>query len=233
MSYAPRYHRARKFNLATGSVFDTLQGGYSTYICNTSQGLRGSRKFKHGALILYMGNRMRAVVEAIGSFDLVLPSTKGNDGLLSTREETRFCCSRMLSSLRLAFWVTARVSVGGHGTISNRVPPTRRKIVLGDLNEPLDYKCYLEKILKKFWMENFKKGYTPVIEKHDYKKSQAAKTSSEVQRIQRVPYASAIEAEYMAVAEASMEAVLMRKFIDWTGTLMPSRIKAYGMLCRQ
>nr|GEU40472.1 zinc finger, CCHC-type [Tanacetum cinerariifolium] len=35
---------------------------------------RGSKKLKHGALSLYTGNGMRAVVEAIGSFDLVLPS---------------------------------------------------------------------------------------------------------------------------------------------------------------
>ncbi|GKD89436.1 zinc finger, CCHC-type containing protein, partial [Tanacetum coccineum] len=33
-----------------------------------------SRKLKHGALNLYMGNGMRAVVEAIRSFDLILPS---------------------------------------------------------------------------------------------------------------------------------------------------------------
>ncbi|GKD22237.1 zinc finger, CCHC-type containing protein [Tanacetum coccineum] len=52
-------------------VYDT---GYGTHICNTSQGLRGSRKLKHGALSLYMGNGMRAAVEAIRSFDLILPS---------------------------------------------------------------------------------------------------------------------------------------------------------------
>ncbi|GKF22966.1 hypothetical protein Tco_0075288 [Tanacetum coccineum] len=44
-------------------------------------------------------------------------------------------------------------------------------------------------------MENSKKGYkgyTPMIEKPEYRKSQGAKTPSEVQRMQRVPYASAI-----------------------------------------
>ncbi|GJU44629.1 retrotransposon protein, putative, ty1-copia subclass [Tanacetum coccineum] len=45
-----------------------------THICNTSQGLRGNRKLKHGALSLYMGNKMCAAVEAIESFDLILPS---------------------------------------------------------------------------------------------------------------------------------------------------------------
>ncbi|GJY76580.1 retrotransposon protein, putative, ty1-copia subclass [Tanacetum coccineum] len=52
-------------------VYDT---GYGTHIYNTLQGLRGSRKLKHGALSLYVGNGMRAAIEAIGSFDLVLPS---------------------------------------------------------------------------------------------------------------------------------------------------------------
>ncbi|GJX23833.1 retrotransposon protein, putative, ty1-copia subclass [Tanacetum coccineum] len=52
-------------------VYDT---GCGTHICNTSQGLKGSRKLKHGALGLYMGNRMRAAVEAIRSFDLILSS---------------------------------------------------------------------------------------------------------------------------------------------------------------
>ncbi|GJT54411.1 zinc finger, CCHC-type containing protein [Tanacetum coccineum] len=52
-------------------VYDTDCG---THICNTLQGLRESRKLKHGALSLYMGNGMRAAVEAIGSFDLILPS---------------------------------------------------------------------------------------------------------------------------------------------------------------
>ncbi|GJY75660.1 zinc finger, CCHC-type containing protein [Tanacetum coccineum] len=52
-------------------VYDT---GCGTHICNTLQGLRESRKLKHRALSLYMGNGMRAAVEAIESFDLILPS---------------------------------------------------------------------------------------------------------------------------------------------------------------
>ncbi|GJV21345.1 retrotransposon protein, putative, ty1-copia subclass [Tanacetum coccineum] len=53
-------------------VYDT---GCGTRICNTSQGLRESRKLKHGALSLYVGNEMCATVEAIGSFDLIIPSS--------------------------------------------------------------------------------------------------------------------------------------------------------------
>ncbi|GKD90686.1 hypothetical protein Tco_1366193 [Tanacetum coccineum] len=43
-------------------VYDT---GCGTHICNTTQGLRGSRKLKPGALSLYVGNGQRAAVEAI------------------------------------------------------------------------------------------------------------------------------------------------------------------------
>ncbi|GJW76759.1 zinc finger, CCHC-type containing protein [Tanacetum coccineum] len=45
------------------------------FVCHhCKEGLRGSKKLKHRALSLYVGNGMRATVEAIGSFDLVLPS---------------------------------------------------------------------------------------------------------------------------------------------------------------
>nr|GFA59037.1 hypothetical protein [Tanacetum cinerariifolium] len=50
-------------------VYDT---GYGTHICNIKQGLRGAKKLKRGSLYLYVGNGVRAEVEAIGSFDLVL-----------------------------------------------------------------------------------------------------------------------------------------------------------------
>ncbi|GJU68716.1 hypothetical protein Tco_1254975 [Tanacetum coccineum] len=38
-----------------------------THICNTTQGLRVSRKLKPGALSLYVGNGQREAVEAIGN----------------------------------------------------------------------------------------------------------------------------------------------------------------------
>ncbi|GKD02187.1 retrotransposon protein, putative, ty1-copia subclass, partial [Tanacetum coccineum] len=50
-------------------MYDT---GCGIHIYNTSQGLRGSRKLKHEALSLYVGNGMRATVEAIRCFDLRL-----------------------------------------------------------------------------------------------------------------------------------------------------------------
>nr|GFC49275.1 hypothetical protein [Tanacetum cinerariifolium] len=59
-------------------VYDT---GCRTHIYNTSQGLRGRKRLKHGALSLYVGNGMRGAVEAIGSFDLVLPGLRGRKRL--------------------------------------------------------------------------------------------------------------------------------------------------------
>nr|GEV82289.1 hypothetical protein [Tanacetum cinerariifolium] len=52
-------------------VYDT---GCGTYICNTKQGLRGAKKLKRGSLYLYVGNGVRAKVEAIESFYIVLPN---------------------------------------------------------------------------------------------------------------------------------------------------------------
>ncbi|GKB92069.1 retrotransposon protein, putative, ty1-copia subclass [Tanacetum coccineum] len=52
-------------------VYDT---GCGTNICITKQGFREAKKLKQGALYLYVGNGVRAQVEAIGSFDLVFPN---------------------------------------------------------------------------------------------------------------------------------------------------------------
>ncbi|GJT62192.1 zinc finger, CCHC-type containing protein [Tanacetum coccineum] len=52
---------------STSWVYDT---GCGTHICITTQGLRGSRKLKPGALSLYVGDGHRAAVEAIGEFHL-------------------------------------------------------------------------------------------------------------------------------------------------------------------
>ncbi|GJX47469.1 hypothetical protein Tco_0272659 [Tanacetum coccineum] len=57
-------------------------------------------------------------------------------------------------------------------------------------------------------MENSKKGYTLMIEKPDYKKFQGAKTPSEVQRMQRVPYALAIGSIMYAIHWTAVKAIL-------------------------
>nr|GEU61234.1 hypothetical protein [Tanacetum cinerariifolium] len=67
----PSVINARIHAIGRGTVYDT---GCGTHICNTTQGLRGSRKLKPFTLSLYVGNGQRAAVEAIGSYHLSLPS---------------------------------------------------------------------------------------------------------------------------------------------------------------
>ncbi|GJZ53789.1 retrotransposon protein, putative, ty1-copia subclass [Tanacetum coccineum] len=47
---------------------------YQAELNKRKEGLKRSKKLKHRALSLYIGNGMRAAVEAIGNFDLILPS---------------------------------------------------------------------------------------------------------------------------------------------------------------
>ncbi|GKB83370.1 retrotransposon protein, putative, ty1-copia subclass [Tanacetum coccineum] len=54
--------------------------GCGTHICNTTQGLRGSKKLNPGALSLYVGNGQREAVVAIGNYHLCLPN-----GLISKK----------------------------------------------------------------------------------------------------------------------------------------------------
>nr|GEZ45011.1 hypothetical protein [Tanacetum cinerariifolium] len=52
-------------------IYDT---GCGTHICITTQGLRGSKKLKPGALSLYVGDGHRAAVKATGTYHLELSS---------------------------------------------------------------------------------------------------------------------------------------------------------------
>ncbi|GJY43643.1 zinc finger, CCHC-type containing protein [Tanacetum coccineum] len=52
-------------------VYDT---GCGIHVCNTLQGFKVERKLSYGVQYLQVGNGTQAAVEAIGMFDLVLPS---------------------------------------------------------------------------------------------------------------------------------------------------------------
>ncbi|GJT81275.1 hypothetical protein Tco_1055617 [Tanacetum coccineum] len=69
--------------------------------------------------------------------------------------------------------------------VSNKILEAFRTRYCGNL-------VWLDKILKKFKMENSKHGSTQMQEKPDYRKSQGAQTPSEVKCMQNVPYALAI-----------------------------------------
>nr|GEW10754.1 hypothetical protein [Tanacetum cinerariifolium] len=59
-------------------------------------------------------------------------------------------------------------------------------------NVGLSQSTYMDKILKRFRMENSKRGYIPMQERLDLNKTQGASTPKEVKRMQNVPYASAV-----------------------------------------
>ncbi|GJY70731.1 hypothetical protein Tco_0474434 [Tanacetum coccineum] len=77
-----------------GEVYDT---GCGTHICNTTQGLRGSKKLKPVALNLYMDNGHCADVEAIKRIEKLQ-----HDGLFKSTEDESFdkcvsCMSRKMT----------------------------------------------------------------------------------------------------------------------------------------
>ncbi|GJW73907.1 retrotransposon protein, putative, ty1-copia subclass [Tanacetum coccineum] len=59
--------------------------------------------------------------------------------------------------------------------------------------------AYMDKILKRYRMDNSKRGYIPMQERLDLNKTQGASTPGEVKRIQNVPYASAVSSIMYAV----------------------------------
>ncbi|GKC77688.1 hypothetical protein Tco_1128462 [Tanacetum coccineum] len=52
--------------------------------------------------------------------------------------------------------------------------------------------AYMDKILKRYRVDNSKRGYIPMRERLDLNKIQGASTPREVKRMQNVPYASAV-----------------------------------------
>ncbi|GJV28826.1 retrotransposon protein, putative, ty1-copia subclass [Tanacetum coccineum] len=63
----------------------------------------------------------------------------------------------------------------------------------------LSQSAYMDKILKRYRMDNSKRGYIPMQEKLDLNKTQDASTPEEVKRMQNVPYASAVGSIMYAV----------------------------------
>ncbi|GJY17520.1 retrotransposon protein, putative, ty1-copia subclass [Tanacetum coccineum] len=117
--------------------------------------------------------------------------------------------------------------------------------------------AYIEKILKRFHMENSKRGSIPMQEKLRLSKSQGASTLAELKRMQNVPYASINpgdlhwttvknilkylrntkdmflvygEVEYIAAYDASKEAVWVKKFISGLG-VVPTIEEPINMYC--
>ncbi|KAK4397591.1 hypothetical protein Sango_1595700 [Sesamum angolense] len=58
---------------------------------------------------------------------------------------------------------------------------------------------YIEKVLKKFKMENSKRGFLPMRHRIKLSKEQSPKTDEELKRMSNIPYASAVESIQYAV----------------------------------
>nr|GEU54704.1 retrotransposon protein, putative, Ty1-copia subclass [Tanacetum cinerariifolium] len=63
----------------------------------------------------------------------------------------------------------------------------------------LGQNAYMDKVLKRYKMDNSKRGYIPMQERLDLNKTQGASTPREVKRMQNVPYASVIGSIMYAV----------------------------------
>ncbi|GJV40477.1 retrotransposon protein, putative, ty1-copia subclass [Tanacetum coccineum] len=63
----------------------------------------------------------------------------------------------------------------------------------------LGQNAYMDKILKRYRMDNSKRGHIPMQERLDLNKTQGASTPKEVKRMQNVPYASAVGSIMYAV----------------------------------
>ncbi|GKA59733.1 retrotransposon protein, putative, ty1-copia subclass [Tanacetum coccineum] len=255
LAYAPK----PKITPSPKREHPTKDSGYHHY----TEGLRGSRRLKHEALSLYVGNGMRAAVEAIRSFDLVLPryaleSAAHILNMVPTKKVDRtpyeiwhdIRAIRILLAIAMFYdyeiWQMDVKTAFLNGHLSYDVymvqpegfvdpkQPSKKIGFTQNPDEPCVYlkasrsnvaflvlyiddilimgnnvamlqdvkswlckglpcqNAYFDKILKKFKMENSKRGSTPMQEKHDYRKSQGAQTPNEVKRMQNVPYTSAI-----------------------------------------
>ncbi|GKE29130.1 retrotransposon protein, putative, ty1-copia subclass, partial [Tanacetum coccineum] len=63
----------------------------------------------------------------------------------------------------------------------------------------LSQSAYMDKILKRYKMDNSKRGHIPMQERLDLNKTQGASTPEEVKRMQNIPYASAVGSIMYAV----------------------------------
>ncbi|GJU41167.1 retrotransposon protein, putative, ty1-copia subclass [Tanacetum coccineum] len=63
----------------------------------------------------------------------------------------------------------------------------------------LSQNAYMDKILKRYKMDNSKRGHIPMQERLDLNKTQGASTPKEVKRMQNVPYASVVGSIMYAV----------------------------------
>ncbi|GJY91617.1 zinc finger, CCHC-type containing protein [Tanacetum coccineum] len=123
-------------------VYDT---GCGTHICNTKHGLRCERKLKQETVYLYVDNGVRAQVEAIGSFDLLLPN--GSEDVNQRKQWVTISTSHLKTKLLLQDTSPSKNT--------NEIPVEAEveEHSLGDLNEPANYKSTLLDPESNKWLD--------------------------------------------------------------------------------
>nr|GFA27347.1 hypothetical protein [Tanacetum cinerariifolium] len=116
-------------------IYDTVCG---THICNTTHGLRASRKLKPGALSLYVGNGQREAVEAVGAFYLCLPS-----GLEIVLNNCHYAPSITRGVIYVSRFVRGWSIRTRHASDRMCLYVDAEEHELGDLREPANYKAAL------------------------------------------------------------------------------------------
>ncbi|GJZ17608.1 retrotransposon protein, putative, ty1-copia subclass [Tanacetum coccineum] len=91
--------------------------------------------------------------------------------------------------------------------ILNKIYRDRSKRLIG-----LSQNAYMDKILKRYKMDNSKRGTIPMQERLDLNKSQGAQTPKEVNRMKNVPYASAVGSIMYAVRCTRHDVAFAPKF---------------------
>nr|GEW89879.1 hypothetical protein [Tanacetum cinerariifolium] len=79
------------------------------------------------------------------------------------------------------------------GFVDHKHPKKSKRLIR------LSQSTYMDKILKRYRMDNFKRDYIPMQERLDLNKTQGASTLGEVKHMQNVPYASAVGSIMYAV----------------------------------
>ncbi|GKA69967.1 retrotransposon protein, putative, ty1-copia subclass [Tanacetum coccineum] len=141
-------------------VYDT---GCGTHICNTKHGLRCERKLKQGTVYLYLDNGIRAQVEAIGSFDLLLPNgfedvKRDTPGKLQQRPVKCIFVGYPKETMGYYFYfppknkiIVARFSEFLEKNLISQKAMEEHS--LGDLNEPDNYKSALLNLESNKWLD--------------------------------------------------------------------------------
>nr|GEW46752.1 retrotransposon protein, putative, Ty1-copia subclass [Tanacetum cinerariifolium] len=100
----------------------------------------------------------------------------------------------------------------------------------------LSQSAYMDKILKRYKMDNSKRGHISMQERLDLNKTQGASTPEEVKRMQNVPYASAVIVEHVSGEKERVDpltnALTRIRFKEMRSLLgvqeLPSSIQKFG-----